>query len=74
MLFAFRSVACLLGLFIFVVVLSAAVAHSQGDFLYHIPEASGVIHDYEPSGSKEDLPDFLFGKDQGPRVVEFYAP
>lgn len=59
---------------VFMIVLSAAIAYNQEDYLYHIPEALGVIHDYEPSGSKEDLPDFLFGKDQGPRVVEFYAP
>jgi hypothetical protein len=43
------------------------------DFLYHTPDAAGIIHDYEPQ-ENVTKPDFLYGLNQGPRVVEFYAP
>ena len=54
-------------------------------YLYHTEEARGIIIDYEPppttndGGAKDedphgDRPDFIYGPNQGPRVVEFYAP
>jgi hypothetical protein len=45
------------------------------DFLYHTDEAAGIIVDYEPEeGEKLNRPDFIYGANQGPRVVEYYAP
>jgi hypothetical protein len=44
---------------------------NKEDYLYHTDEASGVIIDYEPASI---TPDFIYGADQGPRVIEFYAP
>jgi hypothetical protein len=58
----------------------------DSEYLYHIEEAKGIIIDYEApvivsSQQKQDSkkidaskPDFLYGPNQGPRVVEFYAP
>lgn len=61
----------------------------QEKYLYHTDEAKGIIIDYEPppiaspsktkdGAIKEDpdlyRPDFIYGPNQGPRVVEFYAP
>ena len=62
----------------------------QEKYLYHTEEARGIIIDYEPpqsttstkdkgdSNNKDDpnlyRPDFIYGPNQGPRVVEFYAP
>ena len=61
----------------------------QEKYLYHTGEAKGIIIDYEPppiaapsktkdGAIKEDpdlyRPDFIYGPNQGPRVVEFYAP
>jgi hypothetical protein len=64
------------GVLLFLVILvSLAVAKVMDEelYLYHIPDASGVIIDYEANPNVES-PDFIFGKDQGARVVEFYAP
>jgi hypothetical protein len=51
---------------------------SADEYLYHTEEAAGVIIDYEPPKGATDkelvTPDFLYGPNQGPRVVEFYAP
>jgi hypothetical protein len=50
------------------------------EYLYHTEDAAGIIIDYEPppevSDKNKDLnrPDFLYGPNQGPRIVEFYAP
>lgn len=44
------------------------------EYLYHIEAAKGIIHDYEPPKDNSTRPDFLYGTNQGPRVVEFYAP
>jgi hypothetical protein len=55
----------------------------QDKYLYHTDEARGIIIDYEPpstSTANGDTdpnlyrPDFIYGPNQGPRVVEFYAP
>ena len=58
----------------------------EAEYLYHTEEANGIVIDYEPPPSvfnkdgdaKDDpslyRPDFLYGPNQGPRVVEFYAP
>lgn len=64
-------------LLLFVVVLigvSSVIALNQDAYLYHIPEAEGVIIDYEAANPDTESPDFIYGKDQGARVVEFYAP
>jgi thiol-disulfide isomerase/thioredoxin len=57
------------------------------EYLYHTEEAAGIIIDYEPPPESDLLsesknkdstllnrPDFIYGPNQGPRVVEFYAP
>jgi hypothetical protein len=50
-------------------------AWGKEDFLYHTDEAAGIIVDYEPEeGAKLNRPDFIYGANQGPRVVEYYAP
>lgn len=54
----------------------------QEKYLYHTEEARGIIIDYEPPSTSGDAkddpnlyrPDFIYGPNQGPRVVEFYAP
>jgi len=51
----------------------------QGDkdeeekYLYH-EKSSSIIFDYEPDPAQGDRPDFIYDPDQGPRVIEFYAP
>lgn len=44
------------------------------NYLYHTEDAAGIIIDYEPEKPETATPDFIYGADQGPRVVEFYAP
>jgi hypothetical protein len=64
------------GMLLFLVILvGLAVAKVMDEelYLYHIPDASGVIIDYEANPDVES-PDFIYGEDQGARVVEFYAP
>ena len=53
--------------------ISVAVGVETSDYLYHDMNSS-IIYDYEPIEAQGDLPDIIFDPDQGPRVIEFYAP
>jgi hypothetical protein len=78
MYYGWKMLQCLLISFVILLALSAAMAFDQEDYLYHIPEASGLIVDYEPVADPAhrefETPDFIYGENQGARVVEFYAP
>ena len=69
-----QDVGAVLLLLFFVSFYSVTCANeiSEDEFLYHTDEAAPFIIDYEPDGT--DNPDFIYGTNQGPRVVEFYAP
>jgi hypothetical protein len=54
------------------VVSASPPANYKTYYLYSSDDSVPVI-DYHPSGNVPDEPDFLYGTDQGPRVVEFYA-
>jgi thiol-disulfide isomerase/thioredoxin len=46
------------------------------DLPYLYDENAGVVIEYMPSANVKDpvRPDFLYSTDNGPRLVEFYAP
>jgi thiol-disulfide isomerase/thioredoxin len=46
------------------------------DIPYLYDEDAGIVIEYMPSADVEDpvRPDFLYSTDNGPRIVEFYAP
>ena len=57
---------------------SVYAASSSDEYLYHTEEAANIIIDHEPPKGATDkeliTPDFIYAPNQGPRVVEFYAP
>lgn len=63
---------CCLVVLLLLVVVSFVHSKAVGEYLYHIPEAEGIVIDYDETNNLE--PDFLYAPDQGYRVVEFYAP
>lgn len=62
----------LLAILLLLILVALVKAKADGEYLYHIEEADGIIHDYDDTSNP--TPDFLYGLHQGPRVVEFYAP
>jgi thiol-disulfide isomerase/thioredoxin len=66
-------------LFLFLILAPTAVPEKPDenpDIPYLYDEDAGVVIEYMPSADVEDpvRPDFLYSTNNGPRIVEFYAP
>jgi thiol-disulfide isomerase/thioredoxin len=71
-----RRLATALLLFLIHVPIVVPKIDENPDLPYLYDEDAGVVIEYMPSADVEDpvRPDFLYSTDNGPRIVEFYAP
>jgi thiol-disulfide isomerase/thioredoxin len=71
-----RLVAALLLFLIHAPTVVPEVSDENPDIPYLYDENAGVVIEYMPSADVEDpvRPDFLYSTNNGPRIVEFYAP
>jgi thiol-disulfide isomerase/thioredoxin len=71
-----RRLATALLLFLILVPIVVPEIDENSDIPYLYDEDAGVVIEYMPSADVADpvRPDFLYSTDNGPRIVEFYAP
>jgi hypothetical protein len=72
---AMRRMALMMVIYVLVLVsnlTSAKIPDDQPHYYLYGTEDSTPVIDYHPTDGLIDGPDFLYGLNQGPRVIEFY--